>query len=654
MNTDHVTSLSNPTGGQAKGLRKMEAKGKFGASMLGNKKQAFNDVLVRSQDRDTGWATQDPKDLAEKPESLAKEPGDLETVSGKKPDGLEKSPGQAEPQGTDEAPIEKDALASGTANDLSDEETTLQPDASDIVMAGMEVGMVAGNPVMDGISDMGQDEPDARRMNLQSLIPQSGEEGAKHQKMLAMLSGQMIENRGHEDFPSGQIEESSASGRKEQWNQAVAARPASDPLSAQSMQMAKNFAAGDRYTPFVAGSTEFLDSQVPVTEIETAQPVASMQTAAFFSRKVFGQEASLQSLEAGTDVKPDDASAVPVRQNVPSGQLIQAAQPQAVQQAQLQAAQPQAVQQAQLQAAQPQAVQQAQLQAAQPQAVQQAQLQAAQPRRPRTYSVSVSKIAEGVQSQQLFRLPQGTQEQSGALQDSRQGEAFSQGSFLQGISGQEEQPAQQQVLGRSILFGAENRNAEESQNQGAAPSQTNSSAVSTFQQAMQNVDQPVRLETAPLQQAREDFDIPRQIVDQARLVRSGENTEMVIRLKPEHLGDLTLKISVSNNGAVTASFYSDNAQVRSIVENSLVQLRQELENQGIKVDKAEVYAGLSDGQLPQDQGQQAWQQNQGNSRTSFRSMRSDMDSFDEASAVTMAAEEVMEDGSMADGVDYRV
>ena len=251
-------------------------------------------------------------------------------------------------------------------------------------------------------------------------------------------------------------------------------------------------------------------------------------------------------------------------------------------------------------------------------------------------------------------MPQGVREQSGVPQDFRQEEAFLQGRVLQGVPEQEEQPFQQQILGRSITFGAENRNAEEPQNQGAAPSQTNSPAVSTFQQAMQNVDQPVRAEAAPLQYLRDDFDIPRQIVDQARLVRTGESTEMVIHLKPEHLGDLTLKISVSNNGAVTASFYSDNAQVRNIVENSLVQLRQELENQGIKVDKAEVYAGLSDGQLPQDQGQQAWQQNQGNSQASFRSMRSDMDSFDEASAVTMTAEEVMEDSSMADGVDYRV
>ena len=76
--------------------------------------------------------------------------------------------------------------------------------------------------------------------------------------------------------------------------------------------------------------------------------------------------------------------------------------------------------------------------------------------------------------------------------------------------------------------------------------------------------------------APQDFDIPGQIVEQARLIRSSENTEMVIRLKPEHLGELTLKVSVSENGAVTASFHSDNAQVRAIIENSLVQLRQEL------------------------------------------------------------------------------
>jgi flagellar hook-length control protein FliK len=144
-----------------------------------------------------------------------------------------------------------------------------------------------------------------------------------------------------------------------------------------------------------------------------------------------------------------------------------------------------------------------------------------------------------------------------------------------------------------------------------------------------------------------------QIVQQARLIRAENGSEMVIRLKPEHLGDMTLRISVSSEGAVTASFFTNNAEVRHIVENSLVQLRQELQNQGIKVDKAEVYAGLSDGGLPQGQSGEAWQQNRGNSSNSaFRNAEADALQFeDDAANISNVSNANI---SADDGVDYLV
>ncbi len=52
-------------------------------------------------------------------------------------------------------------------------------------------------------------------------------------------------------------------------------------------------------------------------------------------------------------------------------------------------------------------------------------------------------------------------------------------------------------------------------------------------------------EAAPVQQAQDPYNVVRQIVDQARLIRSDANTEMVIRLNPEHLGELTLRVAVT-------------------------------------------------------------------------------------------------------------
>ena len=192
----------------------------------------------------------------------------------------------------------------------------------------------------------------------------------------------------------------------------------------------------------------------------------------------------------------------------------------------------------------------------------------------------------------------------------------------------------------------------------SAPAQqaAGSEPVSMFQQSLNDsikgIDQSsdVQQTSAP----QDDFNVPRQIIDQARLLRRGADTQMVIKLNPEHLGELTLKVSVSANGAVNASFHSDNAQVRAIIENTLVQLKQELNNQGLKVDNVDVYAGLGDGQLPQGEGQQAWQQNQGHGSSAAGNAASigGVEEYGEETAATVAA--AAESQETAEGVDYRI
>lgn len=188
------------------------------------------------------------------------------------------------------------------------------------------------------------------------------------------------------------------------------------------------------------------------------------------------------------------------------------------------------------------------------------------------------------------------------------------------------------------------------------PDNAQNSSVSMFQQGLQDSIRGTaanHLQSSQPQPAQNDYNIPRQIVDQARLIRTNENTEMVIKLNPEHLGELTLKVSVSQNGSVNASFHSENAQVRTAIENSLVQLRQELNNQGLKVDSVEVYAGLADGQLPQDQGQQAWQNKQQGGTAKIRNVQLGADEYAEDTEVLSAALQSKENTAM-EGVDYRI
>ena len=167
-------------------------------------------------------------------------------------------------------------------------------------------------------------------------------------------------------------------------------------------------------------------------------------------------------------------------------------------------------------------------------------------------------------------------------------------------------------------------------------------------------------EAAPAQPAaptmpQKDYGVARQIVEQARLLRLSEQTEMVIRLKPEHLGELTLKVSVAASGAVNAAFHTDNAAVRAIIETSMIQLKHELQAQGLKVDNVGVYAGLSDSSLMngQQDANAYYAQQGGQGSSQGRDAQQTLASFEEEQQALAAAEGGQ--GVLAqDGVDYRI
>ncbi len=243
----------------------------------------------------------------------------------------------------------------------------------------------------------------------------------------------------------------------------------------------------------------------------------------------------------------------------------------------------------------------------------------------------------------------GVQVQTRSGSDMMHGDAGFHG-FMEKQGSQQERASER--LATDILFNepdvakTENRHRTDSQTHVIGSSSATDILHQDLQPA-QRMEQP-----SHSSQVRDVYNVRGQIVEQARLLRTDETTEMVIRLKPAHLGDLTLKVSVSGNGSVNASFHSDNAQVRTIIENSLVQLKQELANQGIKVDKIEVAMGFSEGQLPQEQNQQAWQQAQQGQVAQGRNFKADVESFEESAAELSG---VPENGQMvADGVDYFV
>lgn len=153
-------------------------------------------------------------------------------------------------------------------------------------------------------------------------------------------------------------------------------------------------------------------------------------------------------------------------------------------------------------------------------------------------------------------------------------------------------------------------------------------------------------DNAPPAPANDPNNIAGQIVDHARLITKQESSEMVIKLKPEHLGEVTLRISVAESGAVSASFHAANPEVRGAIEATLNQLRQDLSNQGLKVDNVGIYASLD--QFFRGDQQQAPQQ-QPQFKASTRRSKED-EVFTEAVAAVSPQAQLSGSG----GIDYRI
>lgn len=85
-------------------------------------------------------------------------------------------------------------------------------------------------------------------------------------------------------------------------------------------------------------------------------------------------------------------------------------------------------------------------------------------------------------------------------------------------------------------------------------------------------------------------EIVEQVVQKAKVVLDGEKSEMVIDLKPDHLGKLELKI-VTERGMVVAKFVAENEQVKAALESNMNMLKESLEKQGFSVEGFSVAVG---------------------------------------------------------------
>lgn len=93
-------------------------------------------------------------------------------------------------------------------------------------------------------------------------------------------------------------------------------------------------------------------------------------------------------------------------------------------------------------------------------------------------------------------------------------------------------------------------------------------------------------------------DVLRQ-VEGGMLRNLGEGSkQLTLRLDPPELGKLSLQLTVRGD-EVKVVFKAENADAGNLLQENLSQLRQALENQGLKVSKMEVQTQLSDGGMGQ-------------------------------------------------------
>ena len=150
---------------------------------------------------------------------------------------------------------------------------------------------------------------------------------------------------------------------------------------------------------------------------------------------------------------------------------------------------------------------------------------------------------------------------------------------------------------------------------------------------LQTFDRPVEVTETPAPvnagyQSVQTEDIMNQIMDYMKINLKADANEMEMQLHPASLGTVNVQIA-AKDGAITAHFTTQNEAVRAVIETQLIQLKQQFEEQGIKVDAVEVtVANHEYGQQFSQENEDAAQK-QGKSAKNTR--RINLDEIDEES-----------------------
>ena len=89
---------------------------------------------------------------------------------------------------------------------------------------------------------------------------------------------------------------------------------------------------------------------------------------------------------------------------------------------------------------------------------------------------------------------------------------------------------------------------------------------------------------------QEQIDVLKQITEKVDVSILEDKSEMLIKLKPDNLGKVTMQISVEN-GNISAKFLAESQKVKEILESNMQELKDQLAKQGMAVQEMSVSVG---------------------------------------------------------------
>ena len=142
-----------------------------------------------------------------------------------------------------------------------------------------------------------------------------------------------------------------------------------------------------------------------------------------------------------------------------------------------------------------------------------------------------------------------------------------------------------------------------------------------------------------------EVDIVRQVVEQIKVTATQQLSSIEVMLNPENLGKVHVAVT-AKQGIVTAQLTAQNEQVKAALENQLTALKEQFNNQGIKVEAVEItvqsHGFESEQNLEGNNSNQAQQE-----KKSHRKI--DLSSFEELDESDMTSEEIRAKDAIVNG-----